>query len=544
MKKTICLLFAWLSLGLSQTQTLDRKYVPIIFPGRQIPKLNLIISEWSAFRFNAQQKQWTRVAFQVDEVDGDGKYNKEKDGVLDANDELLVMPEDLGDQASAGEWLNDPSSRQSYRIELTFTDPLETNKKGWLYLYRWVSLEQSAVGYHHYAAAPAGTAADTAKTLSYTIGHNRDGWINFVSLAANPQVSVVDRLKLRFAGETAMGGIGKYVCNEDTLNDGSSTYHVGAVRAFHDQRTLFSIPKLWGKPINADYQLEYYPCSFRIGVSGIQVNSMVLALAGLKSIRQSLDLSMATIGGKFFSPSNQEGALIDGNPDNIATAVGETSGAQWLLASGSWGTVLMILDLPKINKSITKIYYRDNQAGGTLDGSIDSGDMRSYGDMGLWVYTLASALVTDRINLDFVCYFINEPDQDARFAEQVFAWNQKALNVEYREQTFEPTAVKSSTLSPFEYHLLPGYPNPFNPERSIWQVLLHSSGRIQDHDAMIYDLLGRRLAVLTATATTAHTLAYSWDGRDESGTLAAPGIYFLRVTAFGQQHVQRILLSR
>jgi hypothetical protein len=544
MKKIIFVILALFCSGFGQTKTLDRKYVPILIKGSQIPRVNLLIQEWKAYRFQADQNSWTLVPFQVDEVDSEGKYNKEKDGIIDTNDELLIMPEDLGDRAAVGDWLNDAGTRKEQRIELAFIDAQTIDKKGWLYLYRNVSSDQVPIGFHSYVSAPTGTAADTAKTFSYTIGHNRDGWIDFVSFPVAPKKNMVDRLKLRFAGETMTAGLGKYVCSEDTLNNGSSSYHPGLVRAFHDQRTLFTIPKLWPKPINADYQLEYYPYSFRIGVSGIKVDPLLLALAGLKSIRQSLDLSAQAAGGKFYSPSNLEGVAIDGSTDNVATAISQTSGAQWLLASGPWGTVLMILELPQINKSITKVYYRDDQAGGTADGSSDTGDKASYGDMGLWVYTLASALVTDRINIDFNCYFINEPDHDAQFAQEIFAWDQNTPTLEYREQTFVATRVGQEFSTPDKFSLMPGYPNPFNPEQSVWQAQLQAPGWNADFEAVVYNLLGQRIAVLTAASGVTKTIEIRWNGRDLSGLLAPAGLYFLRVQVDNRSFLQRIVVTR
>jgi hypothetical protein len=547
MKKTLLFLLALAGLGIGQTKTMDRKYVPIVIKGSQIPRVNLLIREWTAFCFHTDQNIWTRVPFQVDEVcSAHGKYNHEdgQDGIISAQDELLIMPEDLGDRAPADQWLDDPNSKKETRIELSFIDPRSAEKKGWLYLYKNISTDQAPSGYHRYVAAPAGTAADTAKTNSYTIGHNKDGWIDFVSFAAAPHKDVVDRLKLRFAGETLYGSLGKYVCSEDTLNNGSSSYHPGIVRAFHDQRTLFALPKLWPSAFNADYQIEYFPSSFRIGAFNVNIDKLALAMFGLKSLRQSLDLSAEAAGGKFYSSANPDGVLIDGTTDVITTALTQTSGAQWVLASGSWGTILMILDLPQIKNSITKVYYRDNAAGGTMDGSLDSGDLVSYGDMGLWVYTLASALVTDRINIDFACYFINEPDHNAVFAQQVFDWNQQAPVLAYLEQTYSATGVRSSDETPDDFTLAAGYPNPFNPLQSMWQAVLHTPGLEAQCDAAVYNVLGQAVAVLGPFTATARSTLLTWDGRMTSGLMAPAGLYFIQVHSNGHRFLQRIMVAR
>ncbi len=548
MKKMFLLLLAFSSTGFSQTKTMDRKYVPIVFKGSQMARVNLVIKEWTAFRFRAEQNSWIMVPFQVDEIcSAHGKYNHEdgRDGLISAQDELLIMPEDLGDRAAADQWLDDPNSQKEMRIELGFTDPQSPDKKGWLYLYRNISTDQIPPAYHSYAPAPAGTAADTAKTLSYAIGHNKDGWIDFVSFAAAPKRDIVDRLKLRLAGNAVkVPTVGIFECNEDTLNNGNSTYIPGVVRAFHDQRTTFRIPQLLNLSFPANYQLQYFPNSFRIGAEGIEVDKGMLLTIGLKSIRQSLDLSDQALGGKFYSRTNPDGVLIDGNPDAINTALPSTDNIQWLQASGSWGTILMIMELPQIKNPIMKLYYRDNLAGGTADGAKDSGDLISYGDMGLWVYTLAAALSTDRINVDFNCYFINEPGHDAVFAQQVFDWDQHAVSsCEYLEQTYSATLVHQQSGQPEEYSLSAGYPNPFDPTQSVWYALLQTPNTDAPCQATVYNVMGQMVA-RASQMTTGRGTVLSWDGRQLSGLTAPAGLYFIQVLTGERKFVQRIVVTR
>ncbi len=542
MKKMLIGILLLMGTSQAQIKTMERRYVPILLHGSQIPRLDLVIKEWTAFRYDRAAASWRIVPWQVDEVDSNNKYNKEKDGVIDANDEILCMPEDLGDQAMPSEWLEDPQARQQPRIELTFTEENDSRKKGWLYLYRHVSTNQAPLSYHQrYSPAPAGTAADTTRTLAYTIGHNRDGWIDFVSLSLSPHTDLVDRLKLRFSGETFWGGIGKYTCSEDTLNNGSSTYHRGLIRAFHDQRTLFSFPKLWPKPVNADYQLEYFPYSFRIGVAGIKVEPGLMALAGLKSIRQSLDLSPLVSGGTFYSVANPDGVTIDGNGDNVKTDLAATDQAQWLLASGPWGSIMMIVELPQIQSAVNKIYYRDNSQGGTTDGSPDSGDLLSFGDMGLWAYTLKSALVTDRLNIDFSCYFIDSPNQDAEFGARLYQWNRTAPVMNFAEQVFIPTTVVQQADQPARFHLQAGYPNPFNPAASQWQTTMEHVHGATGFEAAVYNLLGQKIADLPALVGARHVV-WQWDGRDLFGRRVSAGVYLVHIRRHEQIWQQQVLV--
>jgi hypothetical protein len=77
------------------------------------------------------------------------------------------------------------------------------------------------------------------------------------------------------------------------------------------------------------------------------------------------------------------------------------------------------------------------------------------------------------------------------------------------------------------------WPNPFNPAVSA-RFTLGRAGRVQ---AGIYDLAGRRVAVLANGGFSAGEHDLSWDGRGDHGPVAA-GAYFLRVAT------ERGVLSR
>ena len=56
----------------------------------------------------------------------------------------------------------------------------------------------------------------------------------------------------------------------------------------------------------------------------------------------------------------------------------------------------------------------------------------------------------------------------------------------------------------------------------------------------LYDLSGRKVRVLHDQQQTAGPIALSWDGEDESGQLAAPGNYILRVRVQGDAQTQEM----
>jgi hypothetical protein len=56
--------------------------------------------------------------------------------------------------------------------------------------------------------------------------------------------------------------------------------------------------------------------------------------------------------------------------------------------------------------------------------------------------------------------------------------------------------------------------------------------------------MGRRLRTLLDEPRAANEYAVAWDGRDEGGAIAAPGLYFARLEACDFRGTQRVLMLR
>jgi len=63
-------------------------------------------------------------------------------------------------------------------------------------------------------------------------------------------------------------------------------------------------------------------------------------------------------------------------------------------------------------------------------------------------------------------------------------------------------------------------------------------------NAAIFDIAGRRERILESSMRPAGSMTLSWDGRDDSGRRAAPGIHFLRVRAGARSLVRRFVVLR
>ncbi len=524
----------------AQQKTLERRYVPIIQPVDGTYLLGLTIQDWHAWKYDEQNDSWMLVPFQVDERSDDGKYNKKEfiDGVIGKYDEILFMPGDLGDRAPQTSWIDDEQSRQSSRLEITFVDSLDFSKQGWIYLFRNDNPDSVAGSYFQYISAPVeAPAADTVISRVYCIGHNADGWIDFATIALAPGKDLIDRLKLRLSGTSALPDIGSYAISEDMIKakDDPVTFHLGNIRSFHDERANLFLP-FGGPPVDADYQMQYFPYSFRITLDNFSLNRTLLIVMGVNNLRPSLDLSEGAAGMTFYSNKNRGGIDINGVPDNPDISLDETLGQQWAMATGDAGSIFIIQELPNVENSTMTLYYRDDKNGGTNDSTADTGDMRSYGDMGLRVRANGPALETDNISLKYNTYFIDQPNLDASFGDKLVSWEKTGLEMKVVEQNYDPSIVKNELEPPASFYLYPAYPNPFEQGKSSIVFTFESQNR--DADLYILNVLGQEIMRFSHLKTK----VISWNGLDGRGYPVMPGIYFYRLQSGKHSMTRKILL--
>ncbi len=81
--------------------------------------------------------------------------------------------------------------------------------------------------------------------------------------------------------------------------------------------------------------------------------------------------------------------------------------------------------------------------------------------------------------------------------------------------------------APAVFAVSPPYPNPFNPSTTI-RLKIPKAAHVK---AAVYDILGQEVRVLRDGSMSAGTHALVWDGRDDSGVMAASGVYFYTVRA-------------
>ncbi len=89
-------------------------------------------------------------------------------------------------------------------------------------------------------------------------------------------------------------------------------------------------------------------------------------------------------------------------------------------------------------------------------------------------------------------------------------------------------------------HLLPNFPNPFNPSTTL-EFSLARDSRVE---LTIHDVAGRLVRTLVSDDRPAGRHAVVWNGKDEQGGAVAAGIYFVRVHSRDGVDTQKIALIK
>jgi len=93
------------------------------------------------------------------------------------------------------------------------------------------------------------------------------------------------------------------------------------------------------------------------------------------------------------------------------------------------------------------------------------------------------------------------------------------------------------------------YPNPFNPNTSIWfQVsgnLSHESVDIEQFvEIVVYNIRGQRVRTLVNNFHQPGEYMVVWNGRDDNGNPVGSGVYFYRMTAGDFQETRKMMLLK
>ena len=105
----------------------------------------------------------------------------------------------------------------------------------------------------------------------------------------------------------------------------------------------------------------------------------------------------------------------------------------------------------------------------------------------------------------------------------------------------EPTAVEEEgDPLPTDFALQRNVPNPFNGGTTI-RYALPAAGVA---NLVVYNLSGQRVRTLESTWRPTGDGVVHWDGSDDSGTMAASGVYVYRLESRGYVTARKLLLLR
>lgn len=328
--------------GPTTSPTLDRDLEPVVVAGQQMPSFAGVPLD-QLFVYAYSGGTWHQIPWQFDEVQNSTIVSSE-DGLLDADDQLVFMVADTGDQASQEAWIADENSRQYPRYEVVVTDPLDPSKRGWVYVYHSATLASSVTqDYVNFDEVQALVTSDR-----YLLGLMTDH-PSMDRLELNGSgVDILDRTKIRAEIQFL-----RTYTEEDLEASRPAATRDGRVRVVIGSGDLIAYRSMFQNILWID--LTSVPTRVLWG-------------------RFSTDLSPTASGSYYYDANTSSGVVVDGVSDSVATS----PASDWAQVSGTTGTMVRVVDSTEAGGT-PSTYYKDD---GAVDPT-DTGDQRSYGDAGV-----------------------------------------------------------------------------------------------------------------------------------------------------------------
>ncbi|MCP5101719.1 MAG: hypothetical protein GY943_39760 [Chloroflexi bacterium] len=301
-----------------------------------------------------QSNTWKPVPFQIDEREDDaiGTFVSYEDGIFDANDELVFMAHDLGEQEVVGVWPDDLSAKMNERYEIVVNDPLHPGQKGWAYLYHSNTLPKSNDAYIAW-----NIATNTLSTISYTAVFAPDDFLGLSDLYLYGGADdVLDRQKIR-----ASALFGLVVIDEEDL-----------AAIAQSELTIGVYGPIRGVGNDDDFSIAAYVNRFE---SDINLRTNELGFSP-EYVYSSFDLNDPSSSGlTTYYDSNNVTTTIDGSPDTVD----ETPPITWYQVAGSSGSFVVAFPNTAADQGTVSNHYKDDE---TVDTN-DTGDQKAFGETGL-----------------------------------------------------------------------------------------------------------------------------------------------------------------
>lgn len=339
---------------------LNRPHDPVVLPGSLITDLSgTPIGEIFVYAYRASAP--VQIPSQIDERKPDGMYVVLEDGVYDANDELVFMAQDGGNQVE-NPFLEAGGEVIYPTYLITITDPLDGGHT-WAYVYQSGALSRTFT--EDYVAYDPSTDSISSPGV-YSFGYNTSAFRETLTLGSNP-LDLLDRDKIRVSGKILF--IPVSVTEDDTDKDAVQAID-GPVRVTRVCTTTITIAGDSNQGVGTLFAYRsLVPTALTLEVPGSPIS--------ITSARISTDWSAQAAGLTYYDQNNPNGVIIDGNPDTLLT----TPPANWNQVAGSQGSVVTVNRIPADLGGQQSTYYKDSSA----YDSKDKGDHLSYGDAGFQV---------------------------------------------------------------------------------------------------------------------------------------------------------------
>lgn len=418
-----------------------------IILGSQLPEFNGVrIDELFVFAF--RDGQWTMIPFQIDEKDDSGDFFNPDGtpGLLDANDEIVVMAFDAGGQApNAGVWISNPESRAFVRMAVKIIDPIDATVIGWVYIYRSNTLVVQTQDYISYMPGPPGSSAqDTITGLTYQLGNGSNGFPNLASIrqsVGGTGVDIMDRFKVRVTLKIWLFDI--TVTEDDFVNASVENFIDGNVRVLKQLKIDLDVSGISINGILVPVQHTPYALvmagEFDLNAIPVPVNRFMI----------SFDFNEDGKGLTLFTQFNQIGIPIDGQDDpSIDKSLVFLPKRFAFLSTGLQGTVVNIFGIPQLGDQQQMVYKDDD----TFDSN-DTGDGLAIGEHGFELSgnialakTNGATAAQEVLPLGLTSFFLG-PNQQSSFGEELAQTLQGPLTLQTAAEGFDEGAVPVELVS-------------------------------------------------------------------------------------------------
>ena len=107
-------------------------------------------------------------------------------------------------------------------------------------------------------------------------------------------------------------------------------------------------------------------------------------------------------------------------------------------------------------------------------------------------------------------------------------------------QTSTDVEDEQNPTLPAVFSISQNYPNPFNPQT----IIEYSLPEVSHVNIAVFNILGQKVKVLKDEVEGVGYKMVTWDGKDESGSEVASGIYFYRIQAKDFAKCKKMLLLK